>query len=134
MLHLVADMQEEHTKSAKSLLDHLVKAGKRAGALEKHVDKELRANVAAEKKRIAEEGPEDEGDEMNELANMLKGFFDTFNDHLKEFGNKEVRKHFVAGNAVYDQLVTLHSKITGDTPPLESEVAEMLDKIDLKSV
>lgn len=134
ILHIVADMQQDNIQHSKHLLDHLVKAGKRGAALEKHVDKEILANVEAEKKKMDEGGKEaSEDNDIDELNNILQGFFDTFNDHKSEFGEK-VRSNFETGHKVYDQLVALQAKITGDNPPSDVELGEELSKIDLASV
>lgn len=134
ILHLVADMQADNVKHSKHLLDHLVNAGKRGKALEKHVDKDIVKNAVEERKRMQTEGAasdEPEG-EKDPLHAMLKGFWTTFSDYEGEFGGK-VRTNFMSGSPIYDQVKELHAKVLSDTPLPESEISTELDKIDLGS-
>lgn len=153
ILHVVADMQKDNVNHAKRLLDHLVKAGRKGEKLEKHVAKEMLADVREERKHIEEDvkagiANEVEGGdvaslkktgasanitEQDPLKVVLKGFWEVFDDYEGEFGGK-VREHFNKGHAVYDQLKELQTKIRGPDPPSEDEVGEQLEKIDLASV
>merc|ERR1712039_692074 len=56
---------------------------------------------------------------------VLEGFWFIFNDYEREFSGK-VLDAFRGGHAVYTQLQALYSKITGENPPSEDEVAEEL--------
>lgn len=152
VLHIVADMQQDNIKHSKHLLDHLVAAGKRSKALEKHIDSELMKNTEEERERIVEdvkEGvplaaieeevkPSDSDDHkaaenLDPLKQMLEGFFYIFNDYEREFSGKP-RKVLKEGNKVYDALKVLWEKINSETPPAEEDVTKELDAIDLESI
>lgn len=146
ILHLVADMQQENVKHSKHLLDHLIKSGKHGKSLEKHVEKDMLQEVQEEEQHLKEDAADginvndqdinvygNAGKFEDPLKDMLEGFWEVFNDYEKEFSG-ETRSHFKNGSPVYDQIVDLYAKISGEAPPSEEEVVEALYKIDLASV
>mmetsp|Transcript_52647 Transcript_52647/g.137147 ORF Transcript_52647/g.137147 Transcript_52647/m.137147 type:complete len:382 (-) Transcript_52647:112-1257(-) len=151
ILHVVADMQKDNMAHAKKLLEHLVKAGKKGEKLERHIEKEMLAEIREEEKHVEEdvaEGIADEvegGDvaslkgasanitEQDPLKVVLRGFWETFDDYEREFSGS-VRDNFRKGHSVYEELQTLWGKIQGPNPPSEEEVGAALEKIDLASV
>merc|ERR1719284_619298 len=52
ILHVVADMQKDNMAHAKKLLEHLVKAGKKGERLERHIEKEMIAEIREEEKHV----------------------------------------------------------------------------------
>jgi len=158
ILHLVADMQQSNIKHAKSLLDHLIAAGKKSKALEKHVDKEIVQEVKAEEKKMEEDkkegidvvapiaaaaaegktGEQLKTEEEDPLKKILDGFWDVFNDYENEFGGKPRTELSDSpethGGQVYKQIKDLYARVTSDKPPSEDEVTEHLEKIDLAGI
>lgn len=158
ILHLVADMQQANVKHAKSLLDHLVAAGKKSQKLEKHVDREIVKEVEVEKKHMEEDKAEGidvvapiaqaaaEGktgedlstEEEDPLKKMLEGFWEVFNDYENEFGGKPrtnlLDSPETKGGQVYKQITDLYAMLNSDKPPSEDETAEALEKIDLAGI
>jgi hypothetical protein len=151
ILHVVADMQKDNMAHAKKLLEHLVKAGKKGERLERHIEKEMIAEISEEEKHVQEDisdGIADEvegGDvaslkgasanitEQDPLKVVLQGFWETFDDYEREFSGA-VRDNFRKGHSVYEELQTLWGKVNGPNPPSEEEVGEALEKVDLASV
>lgn len=145
ILHIVADMQQSNVKHAKHLVDHLVAAGKKSVALEKHVDSEIMKEVTEEAKHIeedAKEGIEVGGvdginatnlAEADPLKELLEGFWRTFQDYEGEFKGK-VRETLKEGHPVYGQIKDLYEKMKSDTPPSKEELVVALETIDLASV
>lgn len=163
LLHIVADIQQDNTKHAKHLVDHLVAAGKRSVKLEKHIDKEMLKEAKEEKKNMAEDkrdgidvaAPppkehdkeakqetkgatktkfEEDLEEQDPLKEMIQGFFFTFNDFESEFKG-EARQKMKEGNVIYDQIAKLYGEINAkDSTLSEEDVQEKLNKIDLTSV
>lgn len=80
----------------------------------------------------AEEKRRDE-DEDDPLKEMLKGFFDVFEDFEREFSG-DARKKLVPGNHEFEQIKALQAKMMQENPPSEEELQVELDKIDLKNV
>merc|ERR1712203_29858 len=95
VLTLAAKLQDKNLKSAKYLVDHLIKGGKKGAALQKHSEKEALKQMKEEKARMeddadaaatAEQGADEPEDEP--LKQMLQGFWDTFKDYEREFAGK----------------------------------------------
>jgi len=157
VIHLVAKVREDNLKHTKHLMDHLMKAGKKSVALEKHVQREIEKDVEAEEKQILEDEKAGEyylddekekgeganpghsgnntelGEDEDPLKVMLDGFWATFDDYEGEFSAK-TRPKMTEDNPVYKQLTDLHARITSSEPPSEEEVITALDKIDLAAV
>jgi len=138
VLHLIADMQQDNVKHAKHLLEHIVKSGKRSETLEKHVDKQLRREVKAEKQLMEDDGvaPEHEDadeEEPDPLKHLLEGFWATFDDYESEFNGK-VRANLKNGHPLQTQLQDLYKKIQSEEALSEEEAAAELDKMDLASI
>lgn len=126
---VVSELKEE-----KKQMDADKKAGLTDITPPPHKANEKEANLKEHLEEQHKKGGKElsEEEEEDPLKEMLTGFFFTFDDFEKEFGDKP-RKTLKVGHPVYDSIVALFNR-TAEGEMSDEDMSKELDKIDLASV